>query len=57
MNTNDIRNMNSGQGLFWAIEVPFTFLILSCALLAAYFERVSRYMSQLLHLDGKAKSD
>lgn len=46
MNTKDIRNMGSNQSLFWAISVPFTALILSCALLAAYFERISHSLSQ-----------
>ena len=57
MNTNDIRDMGSGQSLFWAIGVPFTALILSCALLAAYFERIGRYLSRLFRGGEHAKSE
>ncbi|KAL8734120.1 MAG: hypothetical protein Q9166_001605 [cf. Caloplaca sp. 2 TL-2023] len=57
MNARDIRDMSSGQSLFWAIGVPFTALILSCALLAAYFERIGRYLSRLLQRGEHEKSE
>ena len=36
MNTIDIRNMNGGQGIFWAAAVPFTAVIASITLLMAF---------------------
>ncbi|KAL8823816.1 MAG: hypothetical protein Q9191_005525 [Dirinaria sp. TL-2023a] len=57
MNTNDIRNMGSGQGLFWAVELPFTFLIISCALFAAYFERVKGYVARVFHRERGTQTD
>lgn len=37
MNTSDLRNMKSGQTLFWAIGAPVAFVILSTALVAAFY--------------------
>ena len=37
MNTSDLRNMQSGQTLFWAIGVPVAFVVLSTALVAAFY--------------------
>ena len=37
MNTSDLRNMQSGQTLFWAIGAPVAFVILSAALVAAFY--------------------
>jgi hypothetical protein len=37
MNTADIRNMNSSQGLFWTIAIPVTALIGGFSLLIAYY--------------------
>jgi hypothetical protein len=36
MNTADIRNMDRGQGYFWAIAVPVTAGIVFAAVLLAY---------------------
>ncbi|KAL2277848.1 hypothetical protein FJTKL_15138 [Diaporthe vaccinii] len=36
MNTNDIRNMESNQPLFWAVAVPVTALVLAAAFLYGY---------------------
>ena len=37
MNTSDLRNMKSGQQLFWAIGAPVAFVVLSTALVAAFY--------------------
>lgn len=37
MNTSDLRNMKSGQTLFWAIGAPVAFVVLSAALVAAFY--------------------
>lgn len=37
MNTSDLRNMERGQTLFWAIGAPVAFVVLSAALLAAFY--------------------
>lgn len=37
MNTSDLRNMKSGQTLFWAIGAPVAFVTLSVALVAAFY--------------------
>ena len=57
MNTYDIRNSGSKQSLFWAVGLPFTALILSCALLAAYFERVGHFLLRLLRGGEHEKVD
>lgn len=36
MNTSDIRDLNAGQGLFWAVAVPFTTFITSLTILTAF---------------------
>ena len=36
MNTTDIRNMGSSQGLFWAIAIPVTAIIGGVSLIIAY---------------------
>lgn len=36
MNTADIRDMNRGQGLYWAIAIPVTFSVLLLAFLYGY---------------------
>lgn len=36
MNTNDIRNMDSDQSLFWSIAVPVTATVLSLAFIYSY---------------------
>lgn len=45
MNTSDLRNMDSGQTIFWAIGVPLTIVILSFALLAAFHRSVRQQFS------------
>lgn len=56
MNTSDLRNMDSGQTLFWAIGAPLAFIVLSAALVAAFYDthrqRVFRMIGQ-----GKDKLD
>ena len=37
MNTSDLRDMKSGQTLFWAIGAPVAFVVLSAALMAAFY--------------------
>ena len=37
MNTSDLRDMTSGQTLFWAIGAPVAFVVLSAALVAAFY--------------------
>ena len=37
MNTSDLRDMKSGQTLFWAIGAPVAFVVLSAALVAAFY--------------------
>ena len=37
MNTSDLRNMRSSQTLFWAIGAPVAFVVLSTALVAAFY--------------------
>lgn len=36
MNTNDIRNMDSNQPLFWAVAIPITALVLAAAFIYGY---------------------
>ena len=36
MNTSDIRGMNSSQGIFWAVAVPSTTIIVGLAFMIAY---------------------
>ncbi|KAG6353490.1 hypothetical protein INS49_005671 [Diaporthe citri] len=36
MNTNDIRNMDSNQPLFWAVAAPLTILVLATAFIYGY---------------------
>lgn len=36
MNTNDIRNMDSNQPLFWAVAVPVTAVVLAAAFIYGY---------------------
>lgn len=37
MNTSDLRDMKSGQRLFWAIGAPVAFVVLGAALMAAFY--------------------
>lgn len=37
MNTSDLRNMKSGQTLFWAIGAPVAVTVLGTALVAAFY--------------------
>ncbi len=37
MNTSDLRDMRSGQRLFWAIGAPVAFVVLSAAVAAAFY--------------------
>ena len=37
MNTSDLRNMKSGQTLFWEIGAPVAFVVLGTALVAAFY--------------------
>ena len=37
MNTSDLRNMQSTQTLFWAIGAPVAFVVLSAAVVAAFY--------------------
>ena len=47
MNTSDLRNMDSGQKIFWAVGVPLTIVILSLALLAAFCRSMRQQFSWL----------
>ena len=47
MNTSDLRNMQSGQTLFWAIGAPVAFLVFGIALLAAYYGEVTHRLTRL----------
>lgn len=50
MNTNDIRNMDSKQNLFWAVAIPVTFIVLLAAFIYAYKgDEVSDVVAQWLH--------
>lgn len=48
MNTSDLRTMQSGQTLFWAIGAPVAFVVLSAAILAAFYGTLT------LRLTGRA---
>ena len=48
MNTSDLRNMVSGQTLFWAIGVPLTIVVLSLALLAAFYGSMRQQFSWIM---------
>ena len=37
MNTSDLRDMKSGQTLFWAIGAPVAVTVLGAALMAAFY--------------------
>ena len=55
MNTVDIRNQNSGQGIFWIVAVPVTSVVVVVSLLIGY-----RYEGMRDHIErylGKAKND
>jgi hypothetical protein len=50
MNTVDIRDMTSGQGLFWAIALPLTFITIGATMLIGYNGDVLRdSISDLYH--------
>ena len=54
MNTSDLRNMESGQSLFWTVGAPLAFIILSLSLMAAFFESLRRRVSRVMeHLKTK----
>ncbi len=36
MNTNDIRNMNNNQSLFWEIALPLTFVVMALCVFISY---------------------
>jgi hypothetical protein len=58
MNTVDIRDMNSEQGLFWAIALPLTFVTIGATVLIGYNGDVFRdFISSLWHvITGKQDS-
>jgi hypothetical protein len=58
MNTVDIRDMNSGQGLFWAIALPLTFVTIGATVLIGYNSDVLRdFIESLWHVfTGKQDS-
>ena len=45
MNTSDLRTMNSGQSLFWAIGAPVSFVTFSVALLAAFYGTLTQRLT------------
>jgi hypothetical protein len=50
MNTIDIRDMASGQSLFWAIALPLTFITIGCTMFIGYNGDVLRdFISDLYH--------
>lgn len=50
INTNDIRNMNSNQNLFWAVAMPVTLTVLFAAFVYAYkADEVADLLRQWLH--------
>jgi hypothetical protein len=50
MNTADIRNINKSQGLFWAIAVPVTAVIVLVAILLAYHgDKLYDRILQMIH--------
>lgn len=54
MNTSDLRNMDSGQTLFWTVGAPLAFIILSLSLMAAFFGSLRRRVSRVIgHLKTK----
>ncbi|KAJ5630873.1 Mg2+ transporter protein CorA-like/Zinc transport protein ZntB [Penicillium longicatenatum] len=52
MNTNDIRNMESSQTLFWTVSIPFTVVIIAAVLLVAFqADRLREALDNLLWHD------
>ena len=50
MNTNDIRNMDNNQELFWSVAVPVTVLVLSLAFFYAYKgDDIEDWLSETMH--------
>lgn len=46
MNTSDLRDMKSGQTLFWAVGIPVAFITFSVALMAAFYGRFTQRFSE-----------
>ena len=56
MNTSDLRNMQSGQALFWAIGAPVAFVVLSAALLAAFYGTLTqRFLGRVWRVKDKGE--
>lgn len=56
MNTSDIRAMQSTQTLFWAIGAPVAFVVLSAAILAAFYGTLTQRVTGRAWR-GKEKAD
>ncbi len=56
MNTRDLRNMQSSQTLFWAIGAPVAFVVLSAAILAAFYGTLTQRVTGKAW-GGKEKAD
>ena len=57
MNTSDLRNMQSTQTLFWAIGAPVAFMVLSAAILAAFYGTLTQRVTGRAWRGRKEKSD
>ena len=56
MNTSDLRNMQSGQTLFWAIGAPVAFVVLSTALVAAFYGTMTqRFLGRAWRVNEKGE--
>lgn len=56
MNTSDLREMKSGQTLFWAIGAPVAFVTFSVALMAAFYGTLTQRLTGKAWR-GKEKAD
>lgn len=55
MNTSDIRNQTSGQGLFWTIAIPLAVFVTLIALGLAFREQIGQGFEDLLASVRKRK--
>jgi Mg2+ and Co2+ transporter CorA len=53
MNTNDIRNMDANQGLFWEIAAPMC--LIGLAVWLAYLGTIQHWWKSMLKMFGKKK--
>ena len=57
MNTSDLRDMGSGQWIFWVIGAPLAVVVVLLTLVVGYFERLNQRLKSLVRDSGRQKMD